>query len=68
MGDAARGCGSLQLYEMIVVRHGLMVVGYSFGSKSSMWRVLTDALSDLGRASLPAAAPEKVSRQKSRLA
>ncbi len=30
---------SHQLYEMILVRHGLMVVGYSFGAKSSIYKV-----------------------------
>ena len=36
-----------ELYEMIVVRHGLMVVGQSYGCKTSMYRVLGGALTDL---------------------
>ena len=39
----------IQLYEMILVRHGLMLVGYSFGAKTSAYRVLADALSDLSK-------------------
>lgn len=27
-----------QLYEMILVRHGLMIVGYSYGAKTSIYR------------------------------
>ena len=33
-----------QLYEMIIVRHGLMIVGYSYGAKTSMYRTLGAAL------------------------
>ena len=36
-----------QLYEMILVRHGLMLVGYSFGAKTSMYRMLATALGEL---------------------
>lgn len=36
-----------QLYEMILVRHGLMLVGLSYGAKTSSWRVLQFALGDL---------------------
>lgn len=36
-----------QLYEMILVRHGLMLVGYSFGAKTSIYRSLAASLGDL---------------------
>ena len=34
----------IQLYEMILVRHGLMVVGLPFGAKTSSLKVLAGAL------------------------
>jgi len=42
----------IQLYEMIIVRHGLMVVGASFGMKTESWRVLSLALGDLAEQGL----------------
>lgn len=37
----------IQLYEMILVRHGLMVVGMPFAGKTSITNVLAGALTDL---------------------
>ena len=36
-----------QLYDMIQVRHGLMLVGPTGGGKSSNWRCLQDACTSL---------------------
>jgi dynein heavy chain len=39
----------LQLYETILVRHGLMIVGLPFAGKTTCYRVLQAALTDLDR-------------------
>ncbi|KAL3685151.1 hypothetical protein R1sor_003173 [Riccia sorocarpa] len=39
-----------QLYEMILVRHGLMLVGYSYGAKTECYRVLAASLTDMKNA------------------
>ena len=36
-------CKTIQLYEMIVVRHGLMLVGRPFSGKTSSLKVLSSA-------------------------
>ncbi|KAH9558616.1 hypothetical protein CY35_06G017100 [Sphagnum magellanicum] len=41
-----------QLYEMILVRHGLMLVGYSYGAKTEAYRILAAALSDMNKEGL----------------
>ena len=52
----------LQLYEMILVRHGLMIVGFSYGAKTSAWRALAGALTDLKEAGKLAETAERTRR------
>ncbi|KXZ55711.1 DHC8 protein [Gonium pectorale] len=51
---------TIQLYEMVVVRHGLMTVGQPFSGKTASLKVLAGALTDLHERGIPGALYNRV--------
>ena len=43
----------IQFYETMVIRHGVMLVGPTLGGKTTVYRILADALTDLHAHGVP---------------